>query len=989
MNINMLRDQDDNAGFWTAVANSDQAASFVGATLYVSPDGTAAYTKTYSVSSDPNYTQAAIFTVEATIGYATNALGDFHGGNIPDELNTLNVILHDGSLSSTDYAGLISGINTLIVGEEILYFRTATLQADGSYTLTSLLRGRRGSEYAMPLHAVDDRVMFVDLTTFVRIPQVNADIGQPKLFKAVPVLSSIGAVAPESFTNTGAPLKPYAPYHLGGGKEANGDWTLNWVRGGRIDAAWRDYVDVPLGESVEVYAVEIYTDDTFVTLKRTISATSQTATYTSAQQTTDFGGAQTEVYFVVYQVSAAVGPGYSAYGHVVASGTASPVTAPPPPTPAPPPDPAPAPAPSPSPAPAPIPFAMGLNIHEGGASTAENTTIVSILETRGITSVRMDLWETPANQTLVTDIITKLGTAGISIQGILMTDAQNDNTIYTGGALATWEADNNASADVIVDRYFPMGVTDYELLNEVTLRAETVAQVAFNSGQLEAAYTGQTAFISIASALKGMADAVHAKDASCRVILGTVGRDWGFLRYMDTLGVNFDVVGWHNYPSESTASMLTDTYYGTGGPLAQLDAFGLPITINEFHSGEIRLAGYGNVAGDTETEDGYQGLTNHLQDLYSQTVTTRLESVIIYELLDEPAKSAPENHFGLMYGLTTPKTSLFIVTAFAGGTLTAVQRAEITSRGLLPEAEINAMQPPTTGLPYDGGPITVANLPTTFLQTTTGPDGEAYWINDGVWGAGSLTRGTYTGLSGTQYEQYIGVSPDLGINGEIAFRMVWKWPTGTTEVKSYPGAIYGNKPGFYNPWVTPGGNNILLPDGSYSDVYPSGPTPNSIMPLQLPLAPLYSTFNYTHLDTPTGRGHLAYDIWLQDTSEQYQGFGTGITHEIMIPVNYWGDYGAYPFRNASWYSHDTTIDGFLFHVYYAPDFNGVWKFIVFEPDSATAIPPGTQLSLHLYVNHVTAQGWATGNEWCVEPEFGVEPEYGTGDLVVHGYRVFA
>lgn len=987
MNINMLRDQDDNAGFWTAVANSDPNASFAGATLYVSPDGTTPYTKTYSVSTDPNYTQAANFTVEATIGYATNALGDFHGGNVPDELNALNVKLYDGSLSSTTYAGLLAGTNAVIVGEEIIYFRDATLQTDGSYTLTGLLRGRRGSEYAMSLHAVNDRVMFVDLTKFVRIPQVNADIGQPKLFKAVPALSSIGAVGPYSFTNEGAPLKPYSPVHLGGGKEANGDWTLNWVRRTRIDGAWRDYVEVPLGESVEAYTVEIYTDDTFTTLKRTISATSQTATYTAAQQTSDFGSGQSEVYFVVYQLSAALGPGYAAYGHVVSSGVATPVTAPPPPTPAPPPEPGPAPAPPPSGAP--IPFAMGVNIHEGGTSTAENTAIVAILESRGITAVRMDLWEFPANQTLVTDMITKLVAAGISIQGILMTDAQNDHTIYTGGALTTWEAANNASADAIVDRYFPMGVSDYELLNEVTLRSECVAQVAFNSGQLESAYTGQTAFISIGAALKGMADAVHAKHASCRVILGTVGRDWGFLRYMDTLGVNYDVVGWHNYPSESTASMLSDTYYGTGGPLAQLDAFGLPITINEFHSGEIFLGGYDNTPTDTETEAGFQGLTNHLQDLYTQTVTTRLESVLIYELLDEPAKSAPENHFGLMYDLDTPKVSLYIVAAFAGGDLSTAERAEITTRSLLTDGEIDDMQPPTSG--YDGGPIAVYDLPTTFLQTATGPDGEAYWINDGVWGAGpTLSRGTYTGLTGTQYEQYIGVSPDLGPNGEVACRLVWKWPYGTTEVKSYPGIIYGNKPGFANSWTTPGGNQILLPDGTYSTVYPSGPTPGSLMPRQLPLAPWYSTFNYTHLTPPTGKGHLAYDIWLQNTSTQYQGFGAGITHEIMIPVNNWGGYGDWNLRNPSWNTGLTvTMQGILFHVFYAPDFNGVWKFIVFQPDDFADITPGMTLNLAPFVNYVAAQGWATGNEWMVEPEFGVEPEYGTGDLVIHGYREFA
>ena len=49
-----------------------------------------------------------------------------------------------------------------------------------------------------------------------------------------------------------------------------------------------------------------------VTLKRTITGlTSPTALYTSAQQVTDFGAAQSSILMNVYQLSAAVGRGYA------------------------------------------------------------------------------------------------------------------------------------------------------------------------------------------------------------------------------------------------------------------------------------------------------------------------------------------------------------------------------------------------------------------------------------------------------------------------------------------------------------------------------------------------------------------------------------------------------------------------------------------------------------------------------------------------------
>jgi hypothetical protein len=290
----------------------------------------------------------------------------------------------------------------------------------------------------------------------------------------------------------------------------------------------------------------------------------------------------------------------------------------------------------------------------------------------------------------------------------------------------------------------------------------------------------------------------------------------------------------------------------------------------------------------------------------------------------------------------------------------------------------------------------VSNQPQNWLQAG------AYWVNDGEWGAGTLTRGTYTGLAGTQFEQQIGVSKDVGALGQIAWRMSWKWPIGSTEVKSYPGAIVGAKPGCQNSWTVPCGHPILLPDGTQSQVFPSGTTPGTFLPLQMPVKSLKSSFAYAHNSAPAGRGHLSYDIWLQNTPVQQHGFNAigEITHEIMIPLDYWGGYGQHGVdRNPGWYDHDVTIDGILFHVYVAkggdgalrPDFGGGWKFIVFEPDAPIK---ARTLDLAKFINHVTTRKdsygtpWAVGNEHVVSVELGVEPVEGTGDMTVWNYRVW-
>jgi hypothetical protein len=298
--------------------------------------------------------------------------------------------------------------------------------------------------------------------------------------------------------------------------------------------------------------------------------------------------------------------------------------------------------------------------------------------------------------------------------------------------------------------------------------------------------------------------------------------------------------------------------------------------------------------------------------------------------------------------------------------------------------------------PTPAAAVQLGVWPTAMLQA--GTDADAYWLQDGVWGPGSLTRGKYTGLNGWQYEQSMGVSPTTGPKGEVTGRISWGWPTGTTEVKSYMAFLAGNKPGWANSWTKPGGYAVQLPNGKQSDKFPSGKTPGSIFPMQLPIASLKSSVRYQHNATPTGRGHLSYDIWLQNTPAQPNSFSAPpITHEIMIPLDYWGNYGAYGYRNPKWYSHDATIDGRLWHIYFVRNFPSGqpgtgWAFTVFEPDQP-GIKPGT-LDLAAFINYLTTQKdaagspWAQGNEYCVSVELGVEPVEGTGDMTLDKFRVW-
>ena len=102
-------------------------------------------------------------------------------------------------------------------------------------------------------------------------------------------------------------LMPLAPVHLKARRGAGGV-TVTWIRRTRIDGdSWVG--EVPLGEDSERYEVDILSGGDVV---RTLTATSPSALYASADELADFGAAQTSLTVRVAQLSATVGRGFAA-----------------------------------------------------------------------------------------------------------------------------------------------------------------------------------------------------------------------------------------------------------------------------------------------------------------------------------------------------------------------------------------------------------------------------------------------------------------------------------------------------------------------------------------------------------------------------------------------------------------------------------------------------------------------------------------------------
>lgn len=246
------------------------------------------------------------FDKPATIGTAVNVLGS-GATNLFDEVNMFDVaLIGDATLSSTTDLAVLNGANLAVLGNEIVQFASATQLGPGLYRISRLLRGRLGTESAMAGHAIGDRFVLMD-DAIARLVVPTSSNSQSWTLRASTFGDSLSVGTTAAFTIEANSLKPLSPVQATAIKDTGtGDITIAWKRRTRIDGGLRDYVDVPLMETRELYDVTLMSG---VTMLRNWQVTSPAILYTSAEQTADFGSPPSSLDLIITQRSELVGPG--------------------------------------------------------------------------------------------------------------------------------------------------------------------------------------------------------------------------------------------------------------------------------------------------------------------------------------------------------------------------------------------------------------------------------------------------------------------------------------------------------------------------------------------------------------------------------------------------------------------------------------------------------------------------------------------------------
>lgn len=263
-----------------------------------------------SVDQGQTWANLQAFTGAATLGSCLSVL-PANSSVMVDE-RSLRVVLGSGELFSISRDQMFAGKNYAAYGVngrwEIIRFQNAELQADGGYLLSTFIRGDRGTEWATGLHQLGDYFVLLDDPDLAFMGAPVSLIGAEMKYRAVTAGAALDSASTVDFTYAGVNLECLSPVTALGTRDAAGNFTGSFTRRSRLgNNWWATGVPSPVGEVSESWEIDVMSGST---VKRTLTSSTAQFTYSAADQSTDFGGAQSAITFRIYQLSGTVGRGY-------------------------------------------------------------------------------------------------------------------------------------------------------------------------------------------------------------------------------------------------------------------------------------------------------------------------------------------------------------------------------------------------------------------------------------------------------------------------------------------------------------------------------------------------------------------------------------------------------------------------------------------------------------------------------------------------------
>ena len=167
--------------------------------------------------------------VNSLVGVCLNTLGNARPYYF-DYKNELYVYfannINTGGLETLNMFDFLDNGNLALVGEEIIQFKKAELQNDGSFKLSELLRGQYGTEDYINTHSSNETFIFLN-NGLISNTYTNNDINISYDYKAVTLNDSLDNSTDKTFKIVGKNLIPYKPVHVKILNNVNG-YKITW-----------------------------------------------------------------------------------------------------------------------------------------------------------------------------------------------------------------------------------------------------------------------------------------------------------------------------------------------------------------------------------------------------------------------------------------------------------------------------------------------------------------------------------------------------------------------------------------------------------------------------------------------------------------------------------------------------------------------------------------------------------------------------------------
>lgn len=189
-------------------------------------------------ADDSEYEELGTMSMEGVLGFTPGTLysGSDVTGNMIDRTTTFDVELFGGSLSSLGSdEDWFDGKLALLVGDEVVFAKTATLISERLYRISNLLRGQLGTQDQVQNHGVGDRVVLLNHAAHAEnAVEVPTDwVGRSRSFKLVPPGRALSEMVEHVLDMDDLGTKPLAVVNMVANRDTSGNITLSWDRVGK------------------------------------------------------------------------------------------------------------------------------------------------------------------------------------------------------------------------------------------------------------------------------------------------------------------------------------------------------------------------------------------------------------------------------------------------------------------------------------------------------------------------------------------------------------------------------------------------------------------------------------------------------------------------------------------------------------------------------------------------------------------------------------